>query len=68
MFQAIAGLRNLRAATAMMACFVAGILLAGLITAVFGQPSIGKSLLGGLIAAVFFFAGIHAAGILLMLG
>lgn len=66
MFQSIAGLRNYRAAVAMMSCFVAGILLAGLVALAFGQPSAGRFAVSGLIAAVFFFTGVHAAGVLLM--
>lgn len=56
----------MRAATAMLSCFVAGLLLAGLISLAFGGPSVGKFVVSGLVAAVFFFTGIHAAGVLLM--
>lgn len=65
MFQSIAGLRNLRAAAAMAICFVAAILLAGLMAAIF-RSSMTMLALGGLAAMVLFFAGVHAAGVLLM--
>lgn len=65
MFQCVAGLRNLRAASAMFACFLLAVLLGGLIGAV-GSPGAGRVVLGGLLAAVLFFAGLHAAGVLLM--
>ena len=66
MFQSIAGLRNFRGAAAMMSCFVAGILVAGLVAVAVGQPSAGKFAISGLIGALFLFTGIHAAGVLLM--
>lgn len=65
MFQSIAGLRNLRSAAAMAVCFVAAVLLSGLVTAMF-RSSMTMLALGGLAAVLLFFAGIHAAGVLLM--
>ena len=65
MFQSIAGLRNLRAASAMLGCFVAGVLLAGLIGMV-GRGSLTMMALAGLVGALLLFTGIHAAGVLLM--
>ena len=65
MFQCVAGLRNLRAAAAMFGCFLLAVLLGGLVGAV-GSPGVGRSALGGLLAATLFFAGMHAAGVLLM--
>ncbi len=65
MFQSIAGLRNLRAAAAMLGCFVAGVLVAGLLGFV-GRGSFTMMALAGLLAALLFFTGIHAAGVLLM--
>jgi hypothetical protein len=65
MFQSIAGLRNLRAAAAMLGCFVAGVLVAGLLGYV-GRGSFTMMALAGLLAALLFFTGIHAAGVLLM--
>jgi hypothetical protein len=66
MFQCIAGLKNLRAAGAMMTCFVAGILLAGLLGLAGGQPSFGRAGIGAVLFALCFFTGIHSAGVLLM--
>lgn len=66
MFQCIAGLKNLRAAGAMMTCFVAGILLAGLLGLAGGQPSFGRAAIGAVLFFLFFFTGIHSAGVLLM--
>jgi hypothetical protein len=65
MFQSIAGLRNLRAAAAMLGCFVAGVLVAGLL-GYLGRGSFVVTGLAGLLAALLFFTGIHAAGVLLM--
>jgi hypothetical protein len=65
MFQSIAGLRNLRAAVAMLGCFVAGVLVAGLL-GYLGRGSFTMMALVGLLAALLFFTGIHAAGVLLM--
>lgn len=66
MFQAIAGLRNTRAAVAMLGCFVAAVLFAGLMAAVFGRYSVAAYLLGGLVALVLAYTGLNAAGVLLM--
>jgi hypothetical protein len=65
MFQSIAGLRNLRAAAAMLGCFVAGVLVAGLL-GYLGRGSFVVTGLAGLLGALLFFTGIHAAGVLLM--
>lgn len=66
MFQCVSGLRNWRAAGAMMGCFVAGILLAGLVGMALGQPGFGKSAIAALLLLLFYLTGIHAAGVLLM--
>ncbi|MDE2614103.1 MAG: zinc ribbon domain-containing protein [Burkholderiales bacterium] len=66
MFQAIGGLRNVRAAAAMLMCFVAGIVIIGLLAAMFGMASSATYFLGALVWFVFFFTGLNAAGILLM--
>lgn len=65
MFQSIEGLKNLRAAAAMAGCFVGAVLLVGLMTALFSRSS-GMLALGALLAAAIVFAGVHAAGSLLM--
>lgn len=65
MFQSISGLRNVRAAAAMLGCFVAGVLVAGLL-GVIGRGSFTMAALAGLAGALLFFTGIHAAGVLLM--
>ena len=66
MFQAIGGLRNVRAATAMLMCFVAAIVIIGLLAAMFGMSSFATYLLGALVWIVLGFTGVNAAGILLM--
>ncbi|MES2784129.1 MAG: zinc ribbon domain-containing protein [Pseudomonadota bacterium] len=49
----------------MFACFLLAVLLGGLVGAA-GNPGFARMLLGGLLATVLFFSGIHAAGVLLM--
>ncbi|MCC6853234.1 MAG: zinc ribbon domain-containing protein [Rubrivivax sp.] len=66
MFQAIAGLRNTRAAVAMLGCFVAAVLFGGLMAALFGRFSAATYLLGGAVALVLAYTGLNAAGVLLM--
>lgn len=65
MFQAIAGLRNLRAAAAMLGCFLAAWIVVALGAAV-GRGSVGVGVLGSLVALIVGFSGIHASGVLLM--
>jgi len=65
MFQSIAGLRNLRAAAAMLGCFAVGVLLAGLL-GFLGRGSATLLVVAGLAGALLFFTGVHAAGVLLM--
>lgn len=64
MFLAVSGLRNLRAAVAMSGCFVAAVVVFGLFSTLVG--GVTGYLLGGLLSPLLFFAGIHAAGVLLM--
>ena len=66
MFQAISGLRNVRAAAAMLMCFVAAIFVVGLLGALFGMTSFATYLLGALVWIVLAGTGLNAAGILLM--
>lgn len=66
MFQAISGLRNVRAAAAMLMCFVAAIFVVGLLGALFGMSSFATYLLGALVWIVLAGTGLNAAGILLM--
>lgn len=65
MFQAVAGLRNLRAAAAMLSCFTLSVVVAGLIWMLFGR-GLGAASLGVLAAAFLIASGIHAGGLLLM--
>lgn len=65
LFQAIAGLRNLRAATAMLTCFALSVLIPGLLWVVFGKGAVAAAL-GVLTAAFLIASGMHAGGLLLM--
>lgn len=65
MFQCVSGLRNVRAAVALLGCLVLAALIAILATRLLGG-GFGAYLTGGLLAGVFGFAGVHAAGVLLM--
>ena len=65
LFQAVAGLRNFRAAAAMLACFALSVVVPGLLWMLLGK---GAAALGlGTLVAIFLIAsGIHAGGLLLM--
>lgn len=63
MFQAVGGLRNYRAAAAMLACFLVALVLLQLVGGGLGMV---VSVLIGLVALIAAFTGIHASGILLM--
>jgi hypothetical protein len=65
MFQAIAGLRNLRAAGAMLGCFVLALVAGGLISSIPGR-GVGTALMASLTSILLVFSGIHASGVLLM--
>lgn len=65
LFQAVAGLRNFRAATAMLTCFGLSVVIPGLIWLLLGKGAAGISL-GALVAAFMIASGIHAGGLLLM--
>ena len=66
MFQAIGGLRNLRAAVAMLSCLFAGILLAGLLAALFGRFGTWAFALAGTVFVVAYVMAVNACGILLL--
>ncbi|MEP7282209.1 MAG: zinc ribbon domain-containing protein [Rubrivivax sp.] len=65
LFQAVGGLRNFRAAAAMLACFLTALLLIALVGAMGGLGVVG-SMLTGLLVLIIGFTGIHASGVLLM--
>lgn len=65
MFQAISGLRNLRAALAMIVCFMLALLIGWALMALLPR-SIWGGLVGGMLGGLLMFAGIHASGVLLM--
>lgn len=65
MFQAVGGLRNFRAAAAMLACFALSVIVPGLLWMLLGKGAAGVSL-GALVAAFLVASGIHAGGLLLM--
>lgn len=65
MFQAVAGLRNLRAASAMLACFVLAVVVAGLLWMLLGRGGTAF-FVSGLLAMLLVATGVHAAGVLLM--
>ncbi len=64
LFQAIGGLRNRRALLAMVGCLFAGVLVAGVLTALAGR--MGGAFLGALLMFVAGATGVNAAGVLLM--
>lgn len=66
LFQAVGGLRNRGALTAMFSCFVTGIVLAALLGVVLGMLGSFGALLGGLVSLVVIWTGVNAAGVLLM--
>ncbi|CAN5284608.1 hypothetical protein BH11PSE9_BH11PSE9_16280 [soil metagenome] len=64
LFQAIGGLRNRRALLAMVGCLFAGVLVAGVLTALAGR--MGGAFLGALLMFVAGATGVNSAGVLLM--
>lgn len=65
LFQAISGLRNLRAAATMLACFALSVLIPGLLWMLLGKGIYGMSI--GMLVYIFLVAiGINAGGLLLM--
>jgi hypothetical protein len=65
MLESVAGLRNLRAAAAMLGCFLLALVVGSLVVKMSGG-SILVTVTGGLISAVLMFTGVHASGVLLM--
>lgn len=65
MFQAVSGLRNLRAAMAMLSCFALSVFAPGLLWMLLGKGA-SAFFFSGLLAVFLVFAGIHAGGLLLM--
>lgn len=63
LFQAVGGLRNYRAAAAMLVCLLVALVLMQLVGSGVG---VAGSILIGLVATLAVFVGIHASGILLM--
>lgn len=66
LFQAIGGLRNLRALAAMASCMVLAVVIAVVGGASLGRTGAFGGLLAGLLVLVIAYTGINAAGILLM--
>lgn len=66
LFQAVNGLRNRRALTAMVGCLFAGVLVFGLFSFLASRLGFFMAFLGGLGLFVASAAGINAAGVLLM--
>ena len=66
LFQAIGGLRNVRAMLAMLGCLVAGILVAGAVGLLAGRAGGFLYALAVLLFLVAASAGVNAAGVLLM--
>lgn len=66
LFQAIGGLRNLRAAVAMLGCLFTGILIAGLLAALFGRFGTWAFGLAGIVFLVAYVMAVNACGILLL--
>lgn len=65
MFQSVAGLRNMRAASAMLGCFVLAVVASGLLWMLLGRGG-AAFLVSGLLALALIATGVHAAGVLLM--
>ena len=65
LFQAVAGLRNFRAAAAMLTCFALSVVVPGLLWTLLGKGAAAGGL-GALVAIFLIASGIHAGGLLLM--
>lgn len=65
MLQAVSGLRNLRAAMAMLSCFALSVFAPGLLWMMLWK-GVSAFFFSGLLAVFLVFAGIHAGGLLLM--
>ncbi len=66
LFQAVRGLHNTRALTAMLGCLVAGVLVAGVCSLLAARLGAAMALLGALALVVGAATGVNAAGMLLM--
>ncbi len=66
MFEAVGGLRNRRALTAMLGCLFAAVLLGGLFSVMAPRMGMFMAGLGALLFMVVALTGVNAAGVLLM--
>lgn len=66
LFQALRGLHNTRAITAMLGCLVAGVLVAGVCSLLAARLGAAMALLGALALLMGAATGVNAAGMLLM--
>ena len=66
MFQAIGGLRNVRAAVAMLSCLLVAALLGGAIAALLGRFGTWAFVLAGVVFFVGYLTAVNASGILLL--
>jgi hypothetical protein len=65
MFQAVSGLRNIRAAMAMLSCFALSVFASGLLSMMLGKGA-SAIFFSGLLAVFLVFSGVHAGGLMLM--